>query len=110
MKTQHDGDCTYFASPINGRTTDGICTCGYGLQIFRQGDGDDSHLVSEDRVAFERDNRLPDPLSLCGILKGGPSIDEIRGTECKHKNTRTSFAGGSEYDVWCVDCGKSIYD
>jgi hypothetical protein len=27
---------------------------------------------------------------------------------CKHENTSTFFAGGSEYDVTCDDCGKSL--
>lgn len=28
-KTQHDGDCTFYALMISGSCTDGICTCGF---------------------------------------------------------------------------------
>ncbi len=36
--TKHSGDCTIYASLINNRPEDGICTCGYGLQQKREGD------------------------------------------------------------------------
>ncbi len=32
MTTQHDGDCTIYASLHNDNLDDGICTCGYGHQ------------------------------------------------------------------------------
>lgn len=39
MKTQHDGDCSIYASLDNvGVPEAGICTCGYGHQLMRTGD------------------------------------------------------------------------
>ena len=38
MKTQHDGDCSIYASLSNGNPEDGICMCGYGHQLMRKGD------------------------------------------------------------------------
>lgn len=32
---EHAGDCTIYAATENGSRTDGICTCGYGLQRLR---------------------------------------------------------------------------
>jgi hypothetical protein len=46
---QHDGDCTFYASLINGRPYDGICTCGYGWYVWRKNPGDDSELLSAAR-------------------------------------------------------------
>jgi len=46
MKTQHDGDCTIDFSLVSGKPENGICTCGYGLQLMRQGDY--SQMYSED--------------------------------------------------------------
>ncbi len=43
---QHWGDCTFYSSLINGRPTDGICTCGYGWSIVAEGDGDYTQLYS----------------------------------------------------------------
>jgi hypothetical protein len=36
MKSQHDGDCTTYASLVNRNPEDGICTCGYGWQYLRE--------------------------------------------------------------------------
>lgn len=35
---KHSGDCTIYASMVNGEATDGICTCGYGLRQRDKGD------------------------------------------------------------------------
>jgi len=48
MKTRHDGDCTIYASLINGNPEDGICTCGYGHQLKRRGDY--SEMYSKERL------------------------------------------------------------
>ncbi len=45
--TQHSGDCTIYRSLINGSPTDGICTCGYGWTLVRQGDW--SQMYSDER-------------------------------------------------------------
>ena len=49
MRTQHDGDCNFYASLINGRPYDGICTCGYGWDKWCCNPGDDSELMSKER-------------------------------------------------------------
>ena len=46
MKTNHDGDCTIYFALINERPEDGICTCGYGLQVKREHLGDDIQMYS----------------------------------------------------------------
>jgi len=38
--TGHAGDCTIYASLINGTPLDGICTCGYGWECVRHDDWD----------------------------------------------------------------------
>lgn len=48
-QTKHDGDCTIYASLVNERPTDGICTCGYGLEQKRKSDY--SQMYSEERLA-----------------------------------------------------------
>lgn len=40
MKTKHDHNCHIYSSLTNGGFEDGVCTCGYGLQYFRNGDPD----------------------------------------------------------------------
>lgn len=47
--TGHAGDCTIYAfyASENGRTFDGICTCGYGWQQWRTGDC--THMYSKER-------------------------------------------------------------
>lgn len=50
--TKHEGDCTIYSSMINGRPTDGICTCGYSHQLTW--DGDYSEMYSEERLEFMR--------------------------------------------------------
>lgn len=43
----HAGDCTIYRSVANGRPADGICTCGYGWTLVRQGDW--SEMYSAER-------------------------------------------------------------
>ena len=53
-RTCHDGDCTIYASIIEGKHieyTDGICTCGYGWECVRHGDW--SKMFSKARNAAE---------------------------------------------------------
>jgi len=45
--SQHSGDCSVYASLHNGRPEDGVCTCGYGLQVMRE-TGDNKELCSEE--------------------------------------------------------------
>ncbi|MEK6820686.1 MAG: hypothetical protein AABX71_03165 [Nanoarchaeota archaeon] len=47
-KNRHDADCTVYSALDNGRHEDGICTCGYGLQLLREGDA--SEMYSEERL------------------------------------------------------------
>jgi len=55
-RTRHDGDCTIYASLINGNPTDGICVCGYGWQcVYR--DGDWSNMFSKERLEEIKKNR-----------------------------------------------------
>jgi len=49
MKTQHDGDCTIYSTLINGNPESGVCTCGYGLERLRMGNG--SEMYSSELVA-----------------------------------------------------------
>lgn len=51
LKTRHDGDCTIYASLVNGNPNDGICTCGYAHDCAA-GDADvyQQHMYSEERV------------------------------------------------------------
>lgn len=51
MKRRHDGDCTIYSHPTNGRPFDGVCTCGYGWSEFKRGNTD--HMVSSDRWLHE---------------------------------------------------------
>jgi len=53
-KTKHDGDCTIYSSLINGRPTDGICTCGYSHQL--KYDGDLSEMYSEEKLKLMEDS------------------------------------------------------
>jgi len=38
----------------------------------------------------------------------GPTENTESKTLCEHKNTTNMFCGGSEYEIWCHDCGKLI--
>jgi hypothetical protein len=49
IKDRHDGDCSIYSSVINGRPEDGICCCGYGIQVRRHL-GDDSQMYSAERL------------------------------------------------------------
>jgi len=51
---QHSGDCTIYSSLINNRFEDGICTCGYGLQVMRDTGGDKRELYSKELVDFSK--------------------------------------------------------
>jgi len=42
----HAGDCSIYSSLINGQPKDGICNCGYGLELSR--DEDYSEMYSEE--------------------------------------------------------------
>ena len=46
-KTQHSGDCNIYASLVNARPEDGICTYGYGMQVMRE-TGDNRELYSQE--------------------------------------------------------------
>ena len=55
--TQHWGDCTFYASMVNRRPTDGICTCGYGWTIYADSGGvDETQLLSEERLKSDLEN------------------------------------------------------
>jgi hypothetical protein len=45
---KHDGDCSIYSSLLNGRPTDGICTCGYGFECERQCDV--SQMYSDEKL------------------------------------------------------------
>jgi hypothetical protein len=64
VKTRHDGDCTIYSSPANKNPWDGICTCGYGLQLLRKED-------SSEMCSRELRERLENERSkLAGKLRG----------------------------------------
>lgn len=42
----HSGDCTIFSALANDRPGDGICTCGFGLRLMRNGDS--SQMFSQE--------------------------------------------------------------
>lgn len=43
MRTQHDGDCTIYALLHNRNPESGICVCGYGWQLVREGNWDEMY-------------------------------------------------------------------
>lgn len=45
---KHDGDCTIYSAIENGNATDGICTCGFGLQKKRHLDY--TEMFSDERL------------------------------------------------------------
>ncbi len=50
-KSRHDGNCHFYSSVINGRPFDGICTCGFGLQVMCEARGDSYiYLTSVERA------------------------------------------------------------
>lgn len=59
-KTNHDGDCTIYAVLHNGCPTDGICTCGYGLQQLRDGGSTESMLSAERQEALYTPPAIPE--------------------------------------------------
>ncbi len=48
-KVDHDPDCHIFATTYNNMPTDGICTCGFGLEWARNHNGDAVNMFSENR-------------------------------------------------------------
>jgi len=50
---KHSGDCTFYSALVNGRCWDGICTCGYGLDLWRMGVLD--QMLSAERADAEAD-------------------------------------------------------
>ena len=46
-KTEHYGDCTIYSALANGNQREGICTCGYGLELLREKQ-DKSELYSSE--------------------------------------------------------------
>lgn len=44
----HSGDCTIYATLVNGRPEDGICICGYGRRLMTRS-GDWSQMYSDER-------------------------------------------------------------
>ena len=51
ISNKHSGDCTIYASLVNGMPYDGICTCGVGFERIREGSHDD--MFSEEREEHE---------------------------------------------------------
>lgn len=54
----HAGDCSIYAAMANGKPTDGICNCGYGLRRLRE--GDDTQMYSQEmqqRLSIARSGR-----------------------------------------------------
>ena len=56
MKTRHNFDCTIYACLHNQNPEFGICTCGFGREVFVQSGGADySELYSEElKVKLKR--------------------------------------------------------
>jgi len=48
MVRAHSGDCTIYSAVLNNRPEDGICTCGYGWTLVREGDW--SEMYSKERA------------------------------------------------------------
>jgi len=58
---RHAGDCSVFASLQEGIHENGICTCGYGLHLIRQGKRNDTQMYSDELMALDEMNQdLPD--------------------------------------------------
>jgi hypothetical protein len=64
----HSGDCTIYAAMENRNSTDGICTCGYGLQRLREGDC--SELLSKERHKPEQKDLYARRYAVCKTLEG----------------------------------------
>ena len=61
MKTKHDDDCTIYSCLNNGKPEDGVCTCGYGLEVIRETGGIRKHMYSEELIsAAVRHPKPPD--------------------------------------------------
>lgn len=57
-RTRHDGDCTIYASLVNQRAEDGICTCGFGWSRVRANDY--SEMYSKERSELFGHRRVSD--------------------------------------------------
>lgn len=60
MKIKHDGDCTIYASLENGRPEDGICTCGYGRELVRQGNWEEMYSLDLQEKLIRENSRILD--------------------------------------------------
>ncbi len=71
MKKQHDGDCSVYACLGNKTPEAGICTCGYGHQLLRQ--GNPLEMYSEElQEKLEAENSNPVSLEeITEIMEGG---------------------------------------
>jgi len=74
--TKHDGDCTIYASLVNGSPECGICTCGSGWKEVRKGNWD--HMYSDEleekmkqeRIDICREERKCDDNGFDKLTKG----------------------------------------
>ena len=55
---KHEGDCTIYSSLGNQRPVDGVCTCGYGLQLVREGNWSEMYSKELKEFIFEKEGRL----------------------------------------------------
>ena len=85
MKTKHDGDCHIYSSVIHGLPFDGICTCGFALQVQREGRGDEyKYITSSERdivegMCYEIGQKAE---RLDGVIEGCEQIASQSVTEC----------------------------
>ena len=57
MRTKHSGDCHIYSDLINGNPEDGVCTCGFGLQLLSE-TGDQSEMYSDELQKVEYTVRI----------------------------------------------------
>jgi len=78
IKLKHDGDCPYYADRQPGDPVYyGICTCGYGWQVYRDSGGvDESQLVR--RCKTFSGCVLPPHWSDMRLVEGSRSCPSIR--------------------------------
>lgn len=74
ISDQHDGDCTIYASLVNNEPSDGICTCGFGLDMIRKSSGD--HMYSKERL----ESRSPSD----SVRKLVDALEEIAHSTAEH--------------------------
>lgn len=58
---KHAGDCTIYAALRNGSPTDGICTCGHGWSLVREGDWSEMYSKERQEDVLEQDRCLNGP-------------------------------------------------